>query len=194
MQPLKPETFPNQSIMRAIKAFPGMMAPACRAGGFTLFELIVVILLLTILLGFAIPAFQGNSLSGSPEGGARQLVSAVNRLKIAALNRQSTHTLHVNLDQRHLWVTREEEKPEGEADSPHIAKWAMLEDWRIAQIRLPDDRVIRSGTVTINFYPQGYSDRAIVQIAGDGGLLLDTVIEAFLPTAFIASEDDPPAF
>jgi hypothetical protein len=48
--------------------------------------------------------------------------------------------------------------------------------------------------VTINFYPQGYSDRAIVRLAGDGKQHTDLVIEAFLPMALIASGDGPPAF
>ena len=162
--------------------------------GFTLLELIVVILLLTILLGFAIPAFQGNALSGSSEGAARQLVSAVNRLKMAAMDRQSTHILHVDLDRERLWVSREEEQTEGERAAPPSDEWDVPVDWRIGRVRLPGDHEIRSGIVTLGFYPQGYSDRAIVQLTGDDGQSIDLVIEAFLPTAFIASEDDQPAF
>lgn len=164
------------------------------ARGFTLLELIVVMLLLTILLGFAIPAFQGNALSGSPEGAARQLVSAVNRLKIAAMERQSTHTLHVDLDRGRLWVTREGEKTEEEEGAPPPVEWAVPAEWRIARVRLPGDREIRAGLLTLGFYPQGYSDRAVVELIGDGGRSVDLVIEAFLPTAFLASENTPPAF
>jgi len=172
---------------------------ACRstdgrsAAGFTLLELIVVILLLTILLGFAIPSFHGSALTGSQENVARELLSAVQKLKTAALRRQSLHKLHLDLDQGRLWVTRED-KIESEEAPERQSEWKLPEATRITQVRFPGDRDIRSGTVEINFYPQGYSDRAIVRLAGDGKLHTDLVIEAFLPMALIASEDDPPAF
>mgnify|MGYP000290701096 CR=1 FL=1 len=163
------------------------------APGFTLLELIVVILLMTILLGFAIPAFQGGALTGSRDNVARELLSAVQKLKTAALRRQSLHTLHLDLDQGRLWVTREDQRDNEEAPE-QASEWKLPDATRIAQVRFPGDREIRSGTVAINFYPQGYSDRAIVRLGGDGKQHTDLVIEAFLPMALIASGDGPPAF
>jgi len=167
--------------------------PPCPATGFTLLELIVVILLLTILLGFAIPAFQGRILTGSQESVARELMSAVKKLKIAALRRQNVQTLHLNLDQGRLWVTQEgnDDDPEEPARQ---SEWSLPNNARIAQVRFPGDRETRSGTVEIRFYPQGYSDRAILRLAGEGGKNTDLIIEAFLPMAMVASEDEPPAF
>jgi prepilin-type N-terminal cleavage/methylation domain-containing protein len=161
--------------------------------GFTLLELIVVILLLTILLGFAIPAFRGGILTGSQESVTRELLSAVNKLKIAALRRQSIHTLHLDLDQGRLWVTQEEHADDPEEHARQSA-WSLPANARIAHVRFPGDREMRSGTVEIRFYPQAYSDRAIVRLAGGGGKYSDLVIEAFLPMAMIASEDEPPPF
>jgi len=166
---------------------------ARRRSGFTLLELIVVILLMTILLGFAIPAFQGGALTGSRDNVARELLSAVQKLKTAALRRQSLHTLHLDLDQGRLWVTREDQM-DNEETPEQASEWKLPDATRIAQVRFPGDREIRSGTVAINFYPQGYSDRAIVRLAGDGKQHTDLVIEAFLPMALIASGDGPPAF
>jgi len=161
--------------------------------GFTLLELIVVILLMTILLGFAIPAFEGGALTGSRDNVARELLSAVQKLKTAALRRQSLHQLHLDLDQGRLWVTREDTTDK--EDTPgQTSEWTLPDATRIAQVRFPGDREIRSGIVAINFYPEGYSDRAIVRLAGEGKPYTDLVIEAFLPMASIASEDDPSAF
>jgi len=168
-------------------------SPPYPANGFTLLELIVVILLLTILLGFAIPAFKGSILTGSQESVARELMSAVKKLKIAALRRQSVHTLHLNLDQGRLWVTQEK-TADDQGEAARQSEWDLPDNTRIAQVRFPGDREVHSGTVEIRFYPQGYSDRAIVRLAGDGKKHTDLVIEAFLPMAMIASEDEPPAF
>lgn len=156
-------------------------------------ELIVVILLLTIMLGFAIPAFQESVLTGSRERVVRELMAAVKELKTAALRRQTIHRLHLDLDSNRIWVTREKEKDDKET-SPDQSEWRLPVDTRIALVRFPGNRQMGSGEVEITFYPQGYSDRAVIHLTGGGKQPTDLVIEAFLPMAFIASENEPPAF
>lgn len=163
------------------------------AAGFTLLELIVVILLLTILMGYAIPAFNGGFMTGSREVVVRELLSAVKKLKIAAPRRQTLHTLHLDIDQGSIWVTQEQTEDDSDAPARQSA-WTLPDTTRIAHVRFPGDRVIRSGIVEIGFYPRGYSDRAIVRLTGEGKMHTDLIIEAFLPMAMIASEDDPSVF
>ena len=120
-------------------------------------------------------------------------MSDVQKLKSAALRRQTVHTLYLDLDRDRIWVSQvkavESEEP------PHDASvWRLPGDTRIAQVRFPDNRQIRAGTVEIKFYPQGYSDRAIIQIAGEGKQPTNLVIEAFLPMALIPSGDGSPSF
>ena len=79
-----------------------------QSDGFTLLELIVVILLLSILLGFALPAFQAGGVAGSKDGTARELMHAVQKLKMAALSRQSIHRLHLSINENRIWVTRDD--------------------------------------------------------------------------------------
>lgn len=162
------------------------------SAGFTLLELIVVILLLTILLGFAIPAFQAGA-TGAHDRVARELLHAVKKLKIAALSRQSIHKLHLDLDQNRIWVTRED-KVAAEAMPPRQSARALPDDIRVAHVRFADNREIRSGVATITFFPQGYSDRAAIRLTDGGDEPVDLVIEAFLPMAIIASSDEAAAF
>ena len=165
------------------------------AAGFTLLELIVVILLLSILLGFAIPAFQAGNVGGSPDSVARELAHAVKKLKIAALNRQSIHRLHLDLNQNRIWVTHEEKTaPDDEAAPPRQSERILPGDIRIAQVRFADDREVRSGTAEIAFYPQGYSDRAVIRLTDDGDMTIDLIVEAFLPMALIAAEGSATVF
>jgi len=182
---------------RALKLPPlDANGPRCdlrSAPGFTLMELIVVILLLTIMLGFAIPAFEGSVMTGSREQVIRELMSDVQKLKTAALRRQTVHTLHLDLDRDRLWVSQDN-GVESEAQPHDASVWRLPGDTRIAQVRFPDDRQIRAGTVEIKFYPQGYSDRAIIQLVGEGKQPTDLVIEAFLPIALMPTGDDPPSF
>ncbi len=163
--------------------------------GFTLLEPIVVILLLSILLGFAIPAFQAGNVGESPDSVARELAHAVKKLKIAALNRQSIHRLHLDLNQNRIWVTHEEKAaPDDEAAPPRQSERILPGDIRIAQVRFADNREVRSGTVEIAFYPQGYSDRAVIRLTDDADMTIDLIVEAFLPMALIAEEEGAAVF
>jgi prepilin-type N-terminal cleavage/methylation domain-containing protein len=165
------------------------------AAGFTLLELIVVIMLLTILLGFAIPAFKADHAGGSRDRITRELAQAVKKLKIAALRRQTVHALHLSLDENRIWVTRAEEVAADDDTAPQ-PQWerTLPEDIRIEHVRFSDNREVRSGTVVIAFYPQGYSDRAVIRLSDDTDNTTDLVVEAFLPMALIAEKDSATVF
>jgi prepilin-type N-terminal cleavage/methylation domain-containing protein len=170
-------------------------ATACRrgtAGGFTLLELIVVILLLTILLGFAIPAFQAGGAAGSKDRVARELLHAVKKLKIAALNRQSIHRLHLDLDENRIWVSRNDRN--SDPAPPGQFERILPDDIRIEHVRFAGREEIRSGVAVIAFYPQGHSDRAVIRLTDGRSKPIDLVVEAFLPMALIVSDNDTTAF
>ena len=166
---------------------------AATSGGFTLLELIVVILLLTILLGFALPAFQAGGVAGSKDSTARELMHAVQKLKMAALSRQRIHRLHLSLDDNRIWVTREDETTDT-AELPRQSERALPDDIRIEYVRFWGQPEIRSGVAAIAFYPESYSDRAIIRLSDSGSTPVDLVVEAFLPMARIASHDEAAIF
>jgi prepilin-type N-terminal cleavage/methylation domain-containing protein len=161
--------------------------------GFTLLELIVVILLLSILLGFAVPAFRDNSVTTSKDSAARELLQIIRKLKIAALNHQSIHRLHLSLSENRIWITRED-KPGEQTTSRRVPERTLSNAIRIDYVRYPGDRVVRSGEAVIAFYPQGYSDRAVIRLTDGGRTPIDLVVEAFLPMALIASNESATDF
>ncbi len=182
----------------AVRPAPGRQRlPAVRfssrTAGYTLLELMVVIMLLSFLLGFAVPAFQKGGETDSLEGAARSLRHAVGKLKAAALSRQQIHKLHLDMDANRIWVTRGGEDSEDEASTRQPAL-TLSDDIQIASVQFPDNRDVRSGTAEIVFYPQGYSDRAIVKLSDDGDTSTDLIIEAFLPMALMGSDNEETAF
>ncbi len=168
----------------------GVFAALCPGpqNGFTLLELIVVILLLSILLGFAVPAFRDGGFTASKDSAAREILHSIKKLKITALNRQSIHKLHLSLSENRMWITRED-KPGDEAPPRQLSERSLANDVRIAHVRFPGDRVVRTGEAVIAFYPQGYSDRAVIRLTDGDHTPTDLVVEAFLPMALIVSND-----
>jgi prepilin-type N-terminal cleavage/methylation domain-containing protein len=154
------------------------------APGFTLLELAVVMLLLSILLGFALPAILGGDMLASRAGTARKIAWAVKQLKHDALTRQTPHRLHFDLDAGRIWATREH-GPNDTADEKQTDPWALPEGMRIESIEFPRGETLQTGEVMIGFYPQGHSDRALVRLRADNGDHTDILIETFLPFARI---------
>ncbi len=181
----------SKAVVNGNSRWSSGVFPALCSGprdGFTLLELIVVILLLSILLGFAVPAFRDGGVTASKDSVARELLHSIKKLKIAALNRQSIHKLHLNLSENRIWISRQD-IPGDQAPRPRLSERTLANDIRIAHVRFPGDRVIRSGEAVIAFYPQGYSDRAVIRLTDDDRTPTDLVVEAFLPMALIASND-----
>lgn len=159
------------------------------ADGFTLLELTVVMLLLSILLGFALPAIRGGEIMASQAGTARKIAWAVKQLKQEALTRQTPHTLHLDLTAGRIWATREQD-PDATAAKQDADPWALPEGMRIEGVHFPNGDAIRTGEVTLGFYPRGYSDRAIIRLQADNGDFTDILIETFLPFARILDDAD----
>ena len=78
-----------------------------RNSGFTLIELIVVISLISLMLFFAIPRFQGSVFQDNTKQVSRWIIFKVQTLKEKAIRDQQHYVLHINLDSNTLWTTHE---------------------------------------------------------------------------------------
>ena len=154
------------------------------AQGFTLLELTVVVLLLTILLGFVIPAIRGDILRGSQATVARKLSWTVQSLKLKALTEQTRCMLHLDITQGRVWITTDTQ-PDQAGNHQPINPWTLPEDVRIDGVLFPRLEDLRSGVAAIGFYPQGYSDRAVICLAAESGERMHILVESFLPFARI---------
>lgn len=143
-------------------------------------ELVVVISLISIMLFFAIPRFQGSVLTENTKKFSRRLITTIRSLKAAAVRDQTDYKLNVDLDAGKFWVTRatmsDEERLKAEQDG-----YRLPDDVRIVDIEFPLNEKITGGQVGINFYAGDYSDKAIIHIEDDRRRQQSFLIEPFLP-------------
>jgi prepilin-type N-terminal cleavage/methylation domain-containing protein len=152
--------------------------------GFTLVEIMVVITLISIMLVFAVPNFQSLTTDTTKETN-NWIVLTVKMLKQGALQNKKNYTLHVSMESNKMWYTAEADDEEGEEEdkeeSKSLGEYKIPEGMRIVDVEFPEEEQISSGEVEINFYVQGFSDRAIIHIEDeDDDKELSYVIEAFL--------------
>src|SRR5690606_27050983 len=127
------------------------------AAGFTLIELMVVMLLVSILLAVAIPRFGSGPFQDPVKKMSRWTINTVRALRGAAVQKHKQQSLVVDLNQHRLWVTNEEMNEAALLEASEHA-FRLRASMRIVGVQFPDKDRISSGTAEIHFYPSGYSD------------------------------------
>jgi len=134
--------------------------------GYTLIELIVVIALLGIMIGFTIPRFHNTLFLDDTKTASRWIIGKVQSLKEAAIQNQKQYVLHIDLDTDRVWETEEsmsEENRENAALNAHALPGGI----EVIGVEFPVGGKISGGQADITFYRAGYSDKALIHIQDD---------------------------
>jgi prepilin-type N-terminal cleavage/methylation domain-containing protein len=155
-----------------------------RDAGFTLLELLVVLSLISLLFFLAIPQFQGGIPADSSRRSLLQLKQTIESLKTRAVEKQTDHALHLNLDTRQIWITDEamdeEERLLAKQEGFSWTDALLLED-----VEFPDQDKTAGGEVALYFYKKGYSDRARIHLRPKDGSQAALLVEPFLSSVQI---------
>jgi Tfp pilus assembly protein FimT len=141
--------------------------------------MVVVTALISIMLMVAIPRLEGGLFSDGSDDTARWVIATVRGLKEKAVVENKTYLLNVSPDVQRLWIT-EAGMADTEADAAREAGYALPRGVNIDHVALSQTERISSGTVPIAFYPEGYSDKAVIRVRTNDGDRLSFVIEPFL--------------
>jgi len=147
--------------------------------GFTLLELIVVIVLIGIMLSFSLPRFHQTLVSDPKTKTSRWLIGTVKSLRQKAMVEQKRYALHVDMDAGMLWTSdesmTEEAVYEAAASGCRIPDGLFLTD-----VEYPLKDPVRSGKADVFFHPQGFSDPALIHLKDEDSAVLTLSIEPFL--------------
>lgn len=147
--------------------------------GFTLIEMVVVTALIAIMLMVAIPRLSGGFFSSDEGKTARWIIATVSQLREKAVTEQKTYLLNVSPDIQRFWITVDD-MAETDASSARDEGYRLPRGIRIDHVAFSSDERISSGSIPIGFYPQGYSDKAVIRLRTTDGERLSFFIEPFL--------------
>lgn len=145
--------------------------------GFTLIELIVVILLISILMVFAAPRLDVSLFSDNERKLSSWILVTVKALKENAFKTQTINTLHVDLDGNRMWTSIGQVTDE----TPRENEYVLPAGYRLMDVWFPDEDKLTRGTAAIRFYAKGYSDKALIHVEDDDDNRFSFLIEPFLP-------------
>ncbi|BBO80156.1 hypothetical protein DSCO28_07220 [Desulfosarcina ovata subsp. sediminis] len=146
---------------------------------FTLVEMVVVTALISIMLVVAIPRLETGLFSDGSDETARWIIANVQHLKEKAVIDQKTYLLNVSPDTRQLWVSAAD-LPETETAAAREDGYRLPSGMTVDHVAFSSTERVSSGTISIAFYPKGYSDRAIIRMRAGDGERLAFSIEPFL--------------
>ena len=149
--------------------------------GYTLIEIAVVVVLIGVILLLAVPRVQDTLTSDRMRSAVRNLSGAARELKAEAVREQVDHFLHLDLDRRVVWNTRDDMTAEVRTIRRSQAR-PLPPGVRIADVALADEGKKNQGEVVIRFFSQGYVQPAAIHLTDDGDRAMTLILQPFLST------------
>lgn len=155
--------------------------------GFTLLELMVVLLLVGIVLAVVIPRFDGGPLQDPTKKFSRWMITRTRHLRSTAIQKQSIQALVIDLNNQRMW-TISEGMSEEELSAVTDKAFSIDKSMKIVNVQFPEQEPVSTGTAEIRFYPAGYSDRALIYMETDDAERFSYLLEPLLPKIKIIDE------
>jgi prepilin-type N-terminal cleavage/methylation domain-containing protein len=146
--------------------------------GFTLIELVVVLVLLGLMLGLTVPKFRQSLLNDSLDTAALRLIGLIQDLREKAISEQVGYVLHIDIRANTIWAfantASEEEQAAARERAYSLPADVSIEDiWSLSSGKLYDEAVI-------HFSRKGYIEQAMIHMESEDGRQVSLELTPFL--------------
>ena len=171
------------------------LAPARFAAGFTLLEIAVVLFVMGLVMTLAIPylgGFHGAQLKSE----ARRLAGRANYLYDEASAQRVIYRMSFDLDHNLYYVTRLDPYGPKPKFIPFSGPWGfavpMPPGLKLRDVSVAGIGGAKAGTISCQFYPDGYVDATVIHLANVSGLVLTLSFHPLTGNVGIVNGDLPP--
>lgn len=151
--------------------------------GFTLLELIIVCLLITVSMAFSVPSLRQSMVIDQLAASSRQVIALIKEVRTLAAQEQQPFLIHIDLDREKIWYQRDlpdsKEKKEPVTPQPGF-KLPPSVHFQDIQSGTPEKKTY--GEVDLWINKQGYLDQTILHLADDQDNIISLVLSPFLST------------
>ncbi len=158
--------------------------PTCRVGrsnepqGFTLVELAVVLIILTVVLGLVLPEASSFLFRSDLKASSRRLAGAVSYARSQAMLEGRLWELTFDLDANSFWAAAVDEEG-APSDLDTVKKRTLAGEVRFLDVKKLPDETKRAGRVAFIFHPKGLVEPAVIHLAGPGKQIQTIFVKAF---------------
>jgi prepilin-type N-terminal cleavage/methylation domain-containing protein len=151
------------------------------AKGYTLIELIVVVILIGIIFSFAAPKFRDAVLSDDLKSATRNLIGEIRKLRSESIQSHVDHYLNFDLEKNGYWHMSGRATPEGGTSARDNSMVYLPGDVRITDVWLKDKGKKIAGETAIKFTKNGYAQQSAIHLESEDGREFTIVVNQFLP-------------
>ena len=147
--------------------------------GYTLIELIVVVLLVGLMMSLTIPRFQSAMLTDDLKSTTRQIVGIIQGLRDEAIRDRKDHTLHFDLESGEYWTESDFMSQEERLLAREKAR-PLPEGIRVLDVWLHGEGKKMMDEASIRFSKRGYIHQSAIHLASEDGREFTLVLSPFL--------------
>ena len=155
--------------------------------GFTLIELVVVVLLIGLTMVLSVPRLRYAMLTDDLRGTVRRMVGTVRTLRNEAIREQKVYALHFDLESNRLWADSadmtDEERIEAHQKAFQLPKGVrVLDVWRSGKGKEV------AGEAVIHFTKKGYMEQSVIHLGAEDGRRFTLIFSPFLGRVKVLEE------
>ncbi len=148
--------------------------------GYTLIELMVVVVLIGIFFSFTAPRFRDAVLTDSLKSATLRLTGKIINLRSNAMQKHFDHRLRFDLEKNEYWYESADVTPEGSALAHEETVEHLPQDVRIIDIWIKDRGKKMAGDAAIKFTKKGYTQQSAIHLESDDNRVFTIVLSPFL--------------
>ena len=149
--------------------------------GYTLIELVVVVVLLGMIFSFAAPKFRDAVLTDDLKSTTRKLIGKIRELRTESIQSHRDQYLNFDLEKNRYWHVSGSTAPEQKTPAPDNAVVNLPGTVRITDIWFKDKGKKIAGETAIRFTKNGYAQQSSIHLESQDGREFTIVVNQFLP-------------
>ncbi len=160
--------------------------PGTEQSAFTLFELLVVLALMSVMLAVAVPTLRNSLLTDPLKTSSRQVIGVVKGIREQAVREQQAYLVYFDLSANSIWVEKDSEKRQEDQEEVEKNVLQLPETARLLDVWTTAEGKQDSGLPTLWISKQGYMDQAMIHLGDDGDGVMSLLFSPFLGTVRIS--------
>jgi type II secretory pathway pseudopilin PulG len=152
----------------------------CGESAFTLFELLVVCALISVMLAVAAPTLQNSLLTDPLKTSSRQVIGLIKAVREKAVRDQQAYAITFDLSENRIWYRQESAIEVEEPDEVKAEALQLAQPIRIVDIWTRSAGTMAEGQPQLWVSRQGYIDETMIHLENDDDEVLSMLFSPFL--------------
>lgn len=153
--------------------------------GFTLVEIMMVMVIITIVTSFAVPNLRSSLYADPLKSTTRKLVGLVAEASQKAVSKRAVYLLNIDFERNQVWISPGKAEEE-ELERARLRRLDIPGSVRVADVASVYAGKRSAGTTTVRFTEKGYVDRTFIHLRADDGRNMTLMLSPFMAVTRIS--------